>query len=330
MHRLLEESTVNDRPGFAAAWQSLRCEPTYVILGVQGSGTNLLCRILQDVFDISVTRDRSLICAAGVRVAGREDPGSISREMQRVWRSVFPNPLRRRFLARAYYHQAENYLGVEEAIGRIEIGSAADFTNFWYSYHAFRNGARRKGVKSDDIWRYVEQFDTVIPERRYIRLLRDPRDNALSIASKDWGPCNVLCAAQFVKHQARIYDKETTSHPEVSLVARYEDLLSSPELFIHRFAEQFDVALCDDWKDRLVKIGIRPGNRKKWERLSPDTLRFLEQRLQNLLEAHGYGVAASPGSQPGVWRKMSWLFDDTLRRVPQKAGKMWGRRVLAR
>jgi len=42
-----------------------RNEPVYVILGVQGSGTNLLARIMNRVFGFSVVRDRALVFNAG-------------------------------------------------------------------------------------------------------------------------------------------------------------------------------------------------------------------------------------------------------------------------
>ena len=313
---------------FLDVWPDLREEPTYVVLGVQGSGTNLLCRILHQAFGVSVTRDRSLICSAAARVARNPTRGNVARQMQRVYRSFFPGQVRRRLLSREFHHHSRNYLGVEEAIGKVETDSAASFAEFWYSYHAFSNELSRKGIKSDDIWRHVSDFDAILPNRRLVRLLRDPRDNALSITSKDWGPRNVLCAAKFVADQASIYDHEVASHPEHSLVIKYEHLLMETASFVERFAEQFDALPRDGWRDRLQKIGIRSENRQKWRSLPTATLEHLESRLGPLLSGHGYDRATPDGNRPSPMQMVAWRVDDIARRLPQKIAKTWRRRIL--
>lgn len=49
---------------FKEFFEAARERPVYVVLGVQGSGTNLLSRLLVRIFGFSVLQDRSMVFRA--------------------------------------------------------------------------------------------------------------------------------------------------------------------------------------------------------------------------------------------------------------------------
>jgi len=58
--------------GFDSFYEQIKDQPTFIVLGAQGSGTNLLSRILTRALNFSVTKDRSLIFNAAANVAMRD------------------------------------------------------------------------------------------------------------------------------------------------------------------------------------------------------------------------------------------------------------------
>ena len=190
--------------GFREYYERTRTEPIYIILGVQGSGTNLLSRLLARLFGFSVMRDRASVFNAAARLGAQPARSDIEREIKRFKRMVAPSPLRRKF-SKHVILKSEPLRGVADALSSSPIASGADFARLIYTYRAFSLGADHIGLKSDDLWQSIHLIDRVIPERRVIMLTRDFRDNLLSISGKQFGPIEPVCAAQYVKNQLSYY-----------------------------------------------------------------------------------------------------------------------------
>jgi len=317
-------------PDFAKFYEDLKRRPTYVILGVQGSGTNLLAKLLTRIFDFSVIRDRSLIVESGARLSDSPSTREVQRELRIVLRSLFPNPIRRRLLARAYYHQGREYLGIRSQVDRVEIATPEDLAQFFYCYHAFAAGKAQKGVKSDDIWQHLAELDRVIPNRRYIHLVRDPRDNALSIVNKGWGPCHVYTASRFVRDQLSIYLDEVARDPDRSMTVKYETLLNSPAEFLGEFAAFSGLAPCSDYEKQLESLNIRSTNCNKWKRLPTELLRMCETVLSREIVGCGYALATDADLRMSRARRLQITCVDARKRAANRLRRLWSRRVLGR
>ena len=76
------------------------------------------------------------------------------------------------------------------------------------------------------------RIDAVLPNRRLLLITRDFRDNLLSVAGKEFGPVEPLCAAQYVKKQIDRYAAEYRRTGNRALHVKFETLVSSPEVVL--------------------------------------------------------------------------------------------------
>jgi hypothetical protein len=306
--------------------KAVRDDELCIILGCQGSGTNLLSQILRSVFGFSVVHDRSLIFNAAVEIHQRLNAKEISRQRARVHQRLFPGPLRRRFQfdTKHFFHQSKNYTGIHDYYGQVEIDSPKAFADFYYCYHAWRQSRRYRAIKSDDLWERIEYVRQIFPQRRYVLLVRDPRDNALSIINKPFGPRNIYTASLYVRKRLAAYTQEVEAFPDKSLVVTYETLLEHPDQFVADFSTAFNIAPADDFETKLQSLAIRSENSQKWRRLSKQHLALCEDIFHDELERFGYArvTTASRSNRKGIGHSqfdaILWRTRDMCARVPQR------------
>jgi hypothetical protein len=91
----------------------------------------------------------------------------------------------------------------------------------------------------------MPRIGSVLPEARFIHLIRDGRDVALSMTEVEWGPESVPEAAQKWKEwiaKARRQAKRVDHYLEV----RYEDLVTDPEPTLRRVCEFSELEFSGD------------------------------------------------------------------------------------
>ena len=292
--------------------------PVFVILGVQGSGTNLLSRVLVRGFDFSLIEDGSVIFHAAAKLGDSPAPADIRRAYNVVRSRLFPSPLARK--TKRLVKAKANFEGIDSHFEAAQIESGAGLARFVYDYGAYQLGTSRIAIKSDDLWEHIDRIDHVLPKRRIILLTRDFRDNLLSIASKDFGPIDPLSAARYVKRQFAFYEAEYLRTPVAYRChVRYEDILDSPHAVARRLSDHFGLPLVSGWHTALDAICIRPGTRNKWESLGTRRLGQLEAFLSTELRRYGYRAACGETEIPG---RAEWIIataSDTVRRIGQKS-----------
>lgn len=297
-------------------------DPVYVILGVQGSGTNLLRSVLVRAFNFSVVQDQAIVFNAAARVGTNASAAVVRREFDFIRSRLFPKATALK--SRHRIKGNASFAGIDEHFDPAMIRSGADLARFVYAYGAFRLGTRLMAIKSDDLWRTIGEIDRVLPNRRIVLLTRDFRDNLLSITKKDFGPVEPLVAARYVKERFAYYDLEyRRTPPEQRFHVRYEDLLDAPETFLGRFMRHF--GLDGTHAPEIDKDRIRQHNKRKWAGLSHRELAQCEAVLRDALLAYDYGIECDPVKAPGA---ATWLLAngrDAVRRLPQKFGNLAAR-----
>lgn len=165
---------------------------------------------------------------------------------------------------------------------------------------------------------YVLELDLLsrlFPESKFLVLVRDGRDVALSLLRKPWGPTNVYACAKYwrectQKSAALVRLRETGR----ALELRYEDFLDRPEE-IARAALRFlgedpDSPAVIRWIDRL-----RRGNHTKWkDEMSASDIRLFEEVAGDALRMHGYECSVPPGRRVPASRRAAHTATDLLRR----------------
>lgn len=296
-------------------------DDVYFILGAQGSGTNLTARVLQSLFDFSAVLDGSLIFDAAVRVERRPSRDVVLREFRYVTRKLFPGALRRRFAIAHHHHRNSGFVGIERYFEPSTIKSGADFARFFYAYHAWKLGRTNMLIKSDDLWQNIDSLKVLFPRRRCVLLVRDPRDNALSISRKDFGPRDIYMAARLTDFQLKLYRCEADRSLQDSIIVQYETLLDDPMRFACAFAGQFGFTIPPDAADRIERLRIRSENSQKWKCLPSRELAACEWVLEQHLRDYGYPLSGFALKRPSLIERLTHRFVDEARRVPQKLGR---------
>jgi hypothetical protein len=191
-----------------------------------------------------------------------------------------------------------------------------------YRAYAARHGKPRWGDKTPHYVHHVEALLEVWPSARFVVLVRDGRDVALSLKRMPFGPNNAWAAGPWWARGIRAGAEAQRRHPEQVRILRYEDLVADAETHVAAvcaFAgltyepRMLDLAAAD--RSRVVKDqtswfptlfeGINTRSAGRWRTEMP----LREQRLFALharaeLEANGY--APPPGTVELSERRARW------------------------
>jgi hypothetical protein len=310
---------------FRAYFERMRDEPIYVVLGVQGSGTNLLSRLLTRLFGFSVLRDRSAVYNAAAALGPNPTQADIEREIRRFKRLVWPSPLRRK-LSKYVIIKRKPLEGLASELVPAAIGSGSDFARLIYTYRAFSLQASHVGIKSDDLWQNIHHIDHVLPNRRIILLTRDFRDNLVSISGKRFGPIEPLRAAEYVKRQLGYYAPQLRRAGADGLHVTYEALLNDTRAVVDGFANHFNLQPIVDLDVAIPALKFRPNKIGKWKKgLSERELAVCEGLLYDELLEFGYEPTTAARVLPTTGERLAATARDTFRRVPQKFNRLKAR-----
>jgi hypothetical protein len=112
----------------------------------------------------------------------------------------------------------------------LEDPSFGDALSAMYLSYAEQHGKHRWGDKTPQYVRSIAELSAIFPGSRFIQVIRDGRDVALSYLSLDWGPPNIWRAAHLWRSD--VTAGRTAGRalgPRRYLELRYEDLVPSPE-----------------------------------------------------------------------------------------------------
>jgi hypothetical protein len=217
-------------------------EPAIFIVGVARSGTTLLRLMLDAHPDLAIPPETHFIPQVIKAGEGSDDPSSAALEVittHRRWPDfgLDAGELRARL-------ERHRHLGAGDALREF------------YGLYAEQHGKRRWGDKSTNYVRQMRPISRVLPEARYVHLIRDGRDVALSLVDVHFGPETVADAAEKWSSEiskARRSSKRLPHYIEV----RYEELIADPEPVLRSVCE----AMALPWDDAILDYQERAGGR---------------------------------------------------------------------
>jgi hypothetical protein len=127
------------------------------------------------------------------------------------------------------------------AVDSAELGSTyAEVLSWLVREHGRRQGKSAATLWVDhtpsNFWRGLTML-RMFPEARFIHLVRDGRGVAASLFPLDWGPNDILRAAEYWMARCALgLAAELQLGPDRVLRVRYEDLLASPEATLRAIA----------------------------------------------------------------------------------------------
>jgi Sulfotransferase family len=126
--------------------------------------------------------------------------------------------------------------------------TAADAIRAFYLLYASKQGKSRYGDKTPGYIKEMPRLQRVLPEVRFVHIIRDGRDVALSHLRMNWGPATVAESAELWVQRitkARRQAPRIDHYTEV----KFEDLVADTEDVLRRvcaFSElEFDLAMLD-------------------------------------------------------------------------------------
>ncbi|MBN1354530.1 MAG: sulfotransferase [Candidatus Omnitrophica bacterium] len=106
--------------------------------------------------------------------------------------------------------------------------------DYIYTRFSCKYKAKRWGEKTPYYMNYLEDIKSLFPSAKFIHIIRDGRDMALSVIATAWGPNNVYTAAKYWKEYVEAGIKARDKLKESYMEVKYEDLLENPESVLRK------------------------------------------------------------------------------------------------
>ena len=118
--------------------------------------------------------------------------------------------------------------------------TAADSIRAFYMLYAEREGKSRYGDKTPGYVKEMRRIQRVLPEARFVHIIRDGRDVSLSHLRMNWGPETYAESARLWRNRIR---KARKMAPSVNhyMEIHFEDLVSDTEGTLRRVCEFIDL-----------------------------------------------------------------------------------------
>lgn len=284
--------------------------PAPFVVGVGRSGTTLLRLMLDAGSEVAMPPEthffQSVLDASGrVRFTPRTVLDAIVEDEHRRWNDfgLEPEELRARF----------------DAIPRFNI---SDALRAFYELYAERQGKERWGDKTPDYIKRMRRIKRVLPEARFIHVIRDGRDVALSMAeSFERAPQTAVEAALFWRTAVESGRRDGSAlGADRYLEVRYEELMADPNpalegvcrfLGLEMEAAMLSPASAVDrvlagYPDHSVhrNLGLPVEMRRDWRNEMPeDEIARFEILAGDVLSGLSYEVSAPALNGPELERR---------------------------
>ena len=286
---------------------ALSMAPPFFIVGNDRSGTTMLRMILDRGPEAAIPPESMFLTDVTIPADALDGP-AWQELLERVW----DHPKVR------LWELASPPPRLPAGLGRMDAARfvlAAPFEAY-----AGKHGKQRWGDKTPHYVHHVDHLLAIWPDARFVVLVRDGRDVALSLRRMPFGPNNAWAAAQWWARGIRAGRTAQRRHPEQVLTVRYEDLVADPVTHVSAICAFLDLryspAMLELERADRTKIvadqaswfptlfdGINTGAVARWRReMSPrEQSVFVSLAGQELAEL-GYPVPTRPVAAPSPLR----------------------------
>ncbi|MGH2722666.1 MAG: sulfotransferase family protein [Actinomycetota bacterium] len=309
-------------------------DPFLFIVGYGRSGTTLV-RAMFDAHPEMAVPDESYFLLEMSRRAGRyRGPRGLRTEV--LLQDLVGHPWFRR------WRVPEGEL--RAAFAASEPADVADALRTVYALYARLQGKSRYGDKTPIYVVHLPRLAAFLPEARFLHVVRDGRDVALSMVEQPFGPTTLVGAAVGWRRAVlRARRDGARLGPERYREVRYEDLVQDPVASLRpvcrllglpwdeamlQYHQDADRLLVDEAYRRRHRNLRRPptGGLRDWRtQMAPRDLAVIEVLAGGLLSVLGYELSSEPRG-PGVRLEAGWRWADAgVRRSVRWARGRFGR-----
>ncbi|MCB0264551.1 MAG: sulfotransferase [Calditrichaeota bacterium] len=259
--------------------------PVFVI-GSHRSGTSFLYRLIQKYLKIGFGRDNGLFVRK-MKMLNYYGDLKNDANLRRLLTDILNEPdVKRRFPGLE--------IDVDVFISQMDERTYPELVRRFYAEWAYLKGANRWGGKTPDYSVYTAELLQLFPDAKFVHIIRDGRDVALSLFRLDWGAKSPIVAAKHWKERVEAAcNFGRTLDDSQYLEIRYEHLVQFPEEIFENLIHFLD------WEDDRYKIidqfnrgivgKVRRDNFNKWKtQMSRRHIRLFEQVAGKLLQNLNY------------------------------------------
>jgi hypothetical protein len=181
------------------------------------------------------------------------------------------------------------------AYRELDPPNAADAIRAFFGLYAEHQGKPRWGDKTPGYVKKMEKLQAVLPEARFVHIIRDGRDVALSVVPRSFGPDSVGKAARNWKRTIREAQRQAPSVDHY-LEVRYEELVLDTENVLRGICEFCEL----DFHPAMLDYHERAGERLDEKRRRPKPGRSLEGPAN--LSGHALTKEPPRPDQLAKWR----------------------------
>jgi hypothetical protein len=266
------------------------------------SGTTLLRAILDSHSDLAIPGESHFPIQFAVRPLDRGDRGEFRAD-------AFVDDLLNHWAFRRWGLPEDE---VRASFQRERPASLDDAIRLAYAIYARRQGKGRFGDKTPSFVIHIDRLALLFPEARFVHLIRDGRDVALSYLDADFGAGTLPEAAIYWdRYVRRGRESGARLGPSRYLEVRYENLVDDPEGAVRSICTFLDLSFEDEmmrYFERIDPLYRSLSHRehhsnlylpptkglRDWRRqMPPRDLAIFESIAGDLLDELGYERAVS-------------------------------------
>jgi hypothetical protein len=206
------------------------------IVGMSRSGTKLLRNILNNSKDVAIPAYESHLLPYLIKNFCEKDfPLGIAekRELKKLVKSsIFYNEIKRK---------NENFkeLDLEKLANQKNIQDSIQYMMTVLANQSDGAEAKIWGDKTPNNLFYIKMLKNAFPEAKFIHIIRDPRERALS-ANKAWHASLLMCAERWRKGVSAAREQGSSIGSDY-LEVTYESLIDNPQNEIKRICNFLDI-----------------------------------------------------------------------------------------
>jgi hypothetical protein len=194
--------------------------------------------------------------------------------------------------------------------------NAGEALRAFYEAYAAREGKSRWGEKTPNYVGKMQQIQRALPEARFVHVIRDGRDVALSVLDRT---VRDLTAADVAKRWKRKIQKARDAAPKLRnyTEVRYEDLILDTEPSLRRICEFIEL----EWDDAVLDYHERSESRlEEMKRALPADGHSAELDVERRMATHAMTTKPPDADRVSRWKRQ--MTDDDRRAFEEIAGPM--------
>jgi hypothetical protein len=271
-------------PRLTAKRDGARHEPAVFVVGMNRSGTTLLRMMLDAHPQLTIPPETHFVpdLIKAVREPGATPEDALeAMKSAREWGD--------------FGFSDEEMLARLRALPKLRPGAAV--RTFYEAYMA-EQGKPRWGEKTPTYVQKMKLIQRALPEARFVHVIRDGRDVALSVLDRT---VRDLTAGDVARRWRKKVRKAREDAPDLEhyTEVRYEDLILDTEAVLRRVSEFADLP----WDDAMLTYHERSGERlKEMARALPAEGRAKELSVERRMATHAMTTKPPSVDRVARWR----------------------------